>query len=163
MAEHILKCRLSDTDHAEGFIDGDGDVRLRVHSSTSSYHVYARPAEFAEFARKVLADAGERLDVDGGPIRVGDYVEITTYRSYDHRYDGYKGKVTELDIGDGIPYLVNTDTDGEVWAVDVRKVDEPSTNGTRSRCVDQARTALAGTNPTAADIIRLAEFLAVGA
>ncbi len=160
MQEHTLNCRISNGDYAVARIDADGDVRLEVHmGENTSAHLYARPEQFAAFARAVLAETGESAGAPADEeVGVGDYVEITKYRLGDHRYNGKRGRVTSID-SDDIPYYVELEDGSAAWAREVRKVDAP-VNPTRADLVERARAALAGTNPTAADIIRLAEFLA---
>jgi hypothetical protein len=159
MREHRLNCTMTAGDHITGGIDSDGEVRLETRTNGGSELVYASPAEFRDFARKVLSEAGTDLDSDDDSVTVGDYVEITVYRSYDRSHVGKRGTVTQID-SDGIPYLVDTDTDGEMWAVAVRKTSRAG--GTRASYVGEAKRILAGSDPTAADIVRLAEFLASG-
>lgn len=68
----------------------------------------------------------------------------------------------EGDEFDPYPYHVQfDDADGvaDDWVARVEKLGTVTTP-TRVDLVERARAALAGTNPTAADIIRLAEFLA---
>jgi hypothetical protein len=68
------------------------------------------------------------------PLKVGDRVEITTYRNshYGYEYTGLKGVLREIDT-DGLPYLVDTDVEGRRWAAGVRKVtDEPTTDTSSS-------------------------------
>jgi hypothetical protein len=91
-------------------------------------------------------------------IRVGDYVEITKYREYDSSAEGKRGKVVRID-SDSVPYLVDTDDTGEIWAAEVRKVSDASDNS-RAALVDKAKETLRGTRHDAADIIDLARFLA---
>lgn len=97
---HTLECRISNGDYAEAYIDADGDVRLEVRMGEyTSAHVYARPEDFAEFARKVTENRGAAPE----------------------------------------------------------SAEQPAS---RFAIVDKARALLANTPHTAADIIRLAEFLA---
>jgi hypothetical protein len=156
---HTLRCRVSTDDYAEAYIDAEGDVRLEVKCGHTSAHLYARPEDFAAFARKVLTGTGE--SVDDSPVKVGDYVEITSTRAYSREFDGLKGRLTQID-DDGVPYLVETEEEGEIWATEVRKVHIPDAGSSRLTYVEQARKALDGTYPTAADIVRLAELLATG-
>lgn len=159
MTDHILKCNASSTDYAEAYIDADGDVRLSVTYADRSGHIYARPAEFAAFARKLLAGTGESL-TDNGPVKVGDHVEITMYREHDRAHVGKRGVVNEIDT-DSIPYLVHVEGYGGVWARDVRKVTSAVTpSNPFAAHVDEAKRLLAGNSPTAADIVALARELA---
>ncbi|WP_327379393.1 hypothetical protein [Streptomyces sp. NBC_01212] len=91
-------------------------------------------------------------------IKIGDRVEITEYRSYDDECNGWTGVVVQID-NDGIPYLVRTEEEGDVWAVNVRKLDTAASLS-RDDLVARAKAHLTGTPHTADDIIRLAEFLA---
>ncbi|WP_435613258.1 hypothetical protein [Streptomyces sp. bgisy159] len=157
MAEYTLTCRVSGDETLTGIVDADGDVRLEMRSDISN-HIYVRPDDFAEFARNLLADAG--ADAESGLVKVGDLVEIVKYRSYSSEYEGLTGRVTAIDEDD-LPYLVDTNDAGEVWAVEVRKVSEPAPACPgREALVSKAKSLLADTPHTAADLLRLAEFLA---
>lgn len=94
--------------------------------------------------------------VDAEALKVGDSVEIVSYRTYDNSYEGLRGRLLQIDDDDR-PYLVDTETEGTVWAAEVRKVDA---DAGRVALVEKAKTLLSDSNPTAADIVRLAEFLA---
>jgi hypothetical protein len=153
MSEYTVRCRIS-TGSLTGEVDTDGDVRIEVDGP--GRHIYARPEEFAEFARTLLADIGEAED---DTIRYGDYVEIVRYRLTSDQYVGRRGRVKSIDTDD-IPYLVETD-EGAVWCHEVRKVSEPAPeSGSRADHVAQAKRLLAGTTHDAGHILRLAEFLA---
>jgi hypothetical protein len=158
MSSHTLRCRVTAGDYAEAHIDGDGDVRLELHMGAyTSAFLYARPAEFAAFARAVLAGTGESVEtLTDGSVKVGDLVEITKDRDWTSEDVGRRGLLTQIDEDDSLRYRVKLDDGGEVWFMEVRKVATSS----RADLVTRARSALEGTNPTAADIIRLAEFLA---
>lgn len=93
-----------------------------------------------------------------GDIKVGDTVRITSYRSYSTTYVGLVGTVVQID-DDGIPYLLSVPSEGELWAEKVERVSGP-TSSTRDELVTRARGLLIDTNYTAADLIRMAEFLA---
>lgn len=160
MSQHTLTCRMSANDYAEAYIDSDGDVRLAMNGSSGHVHIYARPEDFARFACNVLTGTGESIEPAGDePIRIGDRVEILP--SVDnHTTAGRVGVVKRIDTDD-IPYQV-LDDDGRfvAWASTVRRIGASPATSSRASFVDQARKALDGTNPTAGDIIRLAEFLA---
>lgn len=150
---HTLNCRMSDLDYLTAEVDSDGDVRIELRAGDSN-HIYARPEDFAEFARQILADAGE--DPRNGVVKVGDYVEVTKYRNCDSRYVGKRGRVTTVD-NDDIPYRVEFDDGVAAWTMEVRKVSAPPAGP--ASLVDQAKTLLAGTSPTAADIVAMVRIL----
>ncbi|MGW0468280.1 hypothetical protein ACWDX6_23895 [Streptomyces sp. NPDC003027] len=92
-------------------------------------------------------------------IKVGDRVEVTKDRDYDHELVGRPGVVTQIDT-DSIPYLLSftDDEGGEGWVMEVRRIDAPSDG--RERHVTRAKELLADTMHTGDDIIRMARFLA---
>ncbi|AKZ59209.1 hypothetical protein SAM23877_6164 [Streptomyces ambofaciens ATCC 23877] len=164
MTRHTLRCRVTDGDYAEAHIDADGDVRLEVHMGQhTSAFVYGRPTEFAAFARAVLAGTGESVEtLTDGSINVGDRVEILPSAN-NTTTAGRVGVVSKVDRSgnDDMPYRVDDEAGGFIaWATRVRKISSDSATSPRADFVSQARAALDGTNPTAADIVRLAEFLA---
>ncbi|MYR43117.1 hypothetical protein [Streptomyces sp. SID5910] len=139
-----------DTEGRTGVVD-----EVDADDEHLSFRIVDEAGDFIAWAaevRKVDAPAD-------GVVKVGDYVEITRYRSYSIEFEGLHGYVTQVD-DDSMPYLVATTDEGEVWAEGVRRIGASAPDSTRSDLVKRAQTALAGTNPTAADIIRLAEFLA---
>lgn len=91
-------------------------------------------------------------------IRVGDRVEITRYREYDDSGEGLVGSVRQID-NDDLPYLVETETEGDLWAREVRKLSDGAPPS-RDALVARAKEHLAGTPHTADDILRMARFLA---
>ncbi|KUN16465.1 hypothetical protein AQJ23_45140 [Streptomyces antibioticus] len=157
MTEYTLKCRVSEGDYAEAYIDADGDVRLSVFSSGLRRLIYASPKEFAEFARKVLDDAGLSLG-DDRP-RIGDRVEVVKYRSYSSQYEGLRGTLRAID-DDDTPYLVETEEEGTVWAVSVRKVTTPAPGNPFAAHIEEAKRLLEDTPHYGADVITLARELA---
>jgi hypothetical protein len=93
-------------------------------------------------------------------IKVGDRVEIVTYRTWDEEYNGFRGVVHDIDTDD-IPYHVELDG-GEgrrVWAVSVALLDG-SASSDREALVTRAKELLAGTEHTGADVVAMATFLA---
>ncbi|WP_369147102.1 hypothetical protein [Streptomyces sp. R44] len=92
-------------------------------------------------------------------IKLGDRVEITRYRGYstdgDTLYVGLRGTVDRIDDGDSLPFRVDTDDEGQLWAAEVRKVPND-----REHYVTRAKELLEGTHAMAGDILRMARFLA---
>ncbi|MFB8071076.1 hypothetical protein [Streptomyces californicus] len=91
-------------------------------------------------------------------VKVGDRVEITKYRDYDDYANGLTGVVRQVD-SDDVPFLVATDTEGELWVREVHKLDAPATSD-REALVTRAKELLTGTPHTVTDIINMANFLA---
>lgn len=131
--------------------DYDGDVKI----IPSGGIVYLDDASTRDLARKLLAFVGDEAD-DAAEVKVGDRVEITKLRTYDHGYVGRQGCVTDVD-DDDIPYRIALDNGGAVWAMEVRKV-APAAPATRAALLDEARR-LAGTGATPADVLAYAKFL----
>ncbi|MBT2412692.1 hypothetical protein J7I94_19355 [Streptomyces sp. ISL-12] len=144
-----LRCKISDIGYAEAYIDDEGDVRLSMGGTSS--HIYTDPAAFLAFAQRVC---GSSAAINTDPVKVGDYVEVTKDRDWTSEDVGKRGCLLSID-SDDIPYEV----DGVGYVMEVRRIDAPASSG-RASLVTQARSALEGTAPSAADIIRLAEFLA---
>ncbi|MFF6928309.1 hypothetical protein [Streptomyces californicus] len=92
-------------------------------------------------------------------VKVGDRVEITQYRRNDDYGNGRTGVVLQIDTDD-VPFLVETDTRGQMWACEVRKLDAPT--ATREALVTRAKELLADTPHTVIDIINMANFLSGG-
>ncbi|WP_327712432.1 hypothetical protein OG912_32425 [Streptomyces sp. NBC_00464] len=94
-------------------------------------------------------------------IKVNDRVRVVReYSTSESDYDGKYGTVTRLDVGDHYPYYVQCDgQDYSVWMHEVQPL-EPATNGDRESLVFHAKSLLAGTEHTGADVIAMAAFLA---
>lgn len=93
---------------------------------------------------------GDRVRVTADPVvnnigRAGVLVDVEG-----DEFDPYPYHV-QFDDGDGV---------ADDWVSRVEKLVTAPSAPSRADLVSQARAALEGTNPTAADIIRLAEFLA---
>ncbi|MER7922126.1 hypothetical protein ABTY96_03145 [Streptomyces sp. NPDC096057] len=158
MTEHVLKCRTAVGDFAEAHIDSDGDVRLETNSADRSTYIYARPEEFAAFARAVLADAEVTLEGTDSDVKIGDEVVVTVYRTHDTEYVNRKGTVTHID-SDDIPYRVEFVGGGAQWVQGVRKVARPSASPFSAH-VDEAKRLLADTTYNGYDVVTLARELA---
>jgi hypothetical protein len=96
-------------------------------------------------------------------IKVGDRVRVVRkYQVGESDYDGQHGTVTRLDVGDHYPYYVQCDGQGfSVWMHEVQPLT-PATYGDRESLVTRAKTLLAGTEHTGADVVAMAAFLAGG-
>jgi hypothetical protein len=104
-------------------------------------------------------------------IRVGDRVRVlqADRADDDSYYTGRTGVIQATDFGDArLPYYVLLDeAEHACWLYSVELVDKPSEHvlsagatTDRDALVARAKEHLAGTEHTADDIIRLAEFLA---
>ncbi|MGW1268149.1 hypothetical protein [Streptomyces sp. NPDC002491] len=156
MADVRLNCYMS-SDYLTAQTDSDGDVRIDVYPADAS-QIYARPDVAAEFARGILRLVGEAVDTSGDPVMRGDYVEVTKYRTRDRRYVGKRGRLTDIDTDD-IPYRVEFDDGDTAWAMEVRKVNATTPADRPAALVEQAKSLLAGTSPTAADIVAMVRVL----
>ncbi|MET9126952.1 hypothetical protein [Streptomyces sp. NPDC004528] len=116
------------------------------------------PSNARDIARTLLtlADEIDGRGTDSAEVKVGDRVEITKFREFDHDYVGRFGTVTDIDT-DAIPYRIALDNGGFVWAVEVRKVT-PDAPTRRTVLLSEARRA-AGPGATPADVLAYAKFL----
>jgi hypothetical protein len=98
-------------------------------------------------------------------IKIGDRVRVVRVYPYacDSVYRGYEGIVKGVDPRDtDYPYDVTLDDgDFSIWVHEVESLaPDPVHPSDRDALVARAKEHLAGTEHTADDIIRLAEFLA---
>lgn len=94
-------------------------------------------------------------------VKVGDRVRVVHEFAGGgwSGYDGKMGVVLAVDVGDTYPYDVKVD--GEectVWMHEVERLESAPTD--RESLVTRAKSLLAGTEHTGADVIAMAAFLA---
>ncbi|WP_405620327.1 hypothetical protein [Streptomyces sp. NBC_00076] len=182
MTEYTLKCESATFDGVDDITasrDGSSVGFVARKRSEFAMDAYVSPNAARAFARGILALADE---IDGGeveaeettksaPIKVGDKVQIVRAEACSSHMAGRTGTVGVVDSDDPhLPYrVVDERGDYIAWAREVRKVDEPATLpgrvpvvSMRGDIVTQAKALLEGMEHTAADIIRLAEFLDAG-
>ncbi|MGW2515034.1 hypothetical protein ACWC0A_37830 [Streptomyces scopuliridis] len=169
MATHTATCNSgrSDTISASGNGDGD-DVRLIASQSGEfKLDVFLAPEKAIEFARGILELAGDPVTAEARALRVGDRVEITTYREWGSSgFDGRTGRLLEID-NDSTPYMVQFDggEDWE-WATEVRRIPDVTTTSPgpaesqRESFVVRAKQLLDGTTHDGYDVVKMAAFLA---
>ncbi|MET9480988.1 hypothetical protein [Streptomyces sp. NPDC006638] len=127
MTEYTAQCRASDRDK---FVASRSDDAVRVEAVQRRdfmMDAFLDPGTAREFAAGLVALADEIEGEDVPDIKVGDHVEIVTYRTHDDEYNGRRGVVTSIDTDD-IPYLVRFDGEDDytaAYAREVRKVDPP--------------------------------------
>ncbi|CAM5400668.1 hypothetical protein ACTFBT_00990 [Streptomyces microflavus] len=98
-------------------------------------------------------------------IKVGDRVRVVSeYTDGTGSINGRVGAITRIDSGDVVfPYRVLLDGDSEydaTWVYEVRPLEHTPAHADRESLVTLAKTLLAGTPHTVADIIAMANFLA---
>ncbi|MET7939693.1 hypothetical protein [Streptomyces sp. NPDC005302] len=156
-----LSCMHDADDRVSVYRDSDGEIAFRTPGAS----VYTTDEDARAFGRKILAlvDGDEPAPV-AEVIRVGDRVEILPSRQ-NTTTAGRVGVVTSIDVyDDQLPYRIATeDPDPQfvAWASQVRKIGAPpASSDARDDTFSRAKLWLVDTEHTAADIIRLAEFLA---
>jgi hypothetical protein len=171
MTEYTATCVHAGTDYLTARRRAS---KVKIYGFRSDNHVtdvYLSPAAARTFARGILAladkiDGGETPSVDE-PLKVGDRVEITTYRTsyYDSEYTGATGVLRQIDTDD-LPYLVDTDDKVTLWAVEVRHIVASPTVVDPSSVADPRRLAalkeaqeIAAHSDTSVDVLQTARFL----
>lgn len=151
----IIKCAEDNGDRIEVTDEGGNDIRFGL----SGPSVWTTRDGAARFARQILALVGESETSAPEGLKVGDRVEIV--RATWMSDNGKTGVLDTIDPSDpDLPYRVVDDNGVFIaWAEEVRKLEEPATPSGFPAYVEQAKTLLAGTDHTGADVIRLAELL----
>jgi hypothetical protein len=156
MTDRTLNCRMSDGDYMDAYVDSDGDIRVQMFAGGD--HIYASPADFAEWARQIIADAGE--PTTGATAKIGDKVTVTS----PPELVGTAGILDKIDIHDSeLPYRI-VDEDGKyvAWAHRVRRTgaDGQTSDSSFTAHVEEAKRLLEGTTFRGEDVIILARELA---
>lgn len=94
-------------------------------------------------------------------IKVGDRVRVV--REYPDEASVYDGKAGTVQAIDGTTYPYNVLVDGEgypEWMHEVEPLSAPPSPTDRESLVTRAKSLLAGTEHTGADVVAMAVFLA---
>lgn len=182
MTEYIAQCRAGQYDKIVARIDGDSVELAATSHGEHQMETYLIPDDARTFARGILALADE---VDGGEAKaepatdsrpkVGDLLRITKdYPRHAPVKTGDVITVASVDYDDRyaaedhVRFLADGDKPGDYeWFVPlsaVEPIDEPEssaavTRPTREAYLHQAAELL-GANPSASDLIELADYLA---
>lgn len=192
MTEYTATCKTDEDDTITARVDGESVELRAKRYGRQMMEAFLLPANARTFARGILALAddidggeadpntrpkvGDRLRVTQddpwwAPVKINDVITVaeTAYDRADGSQDGVRFQEHEDTYLWHVP-LSSVEGPLADWEVDLLTASEPESVpvprdavvSVRGDFVTQARELLAGTDPDAADVIRLAEFLAAG-
>lgn len=178
MTEYRAECNSRPSDSVTARSSSTSiELQMRVCGEYTG-EAYLTPEKARTFARGILALADE---IDGGEvqkepatsIKIGDRFRLT--RRYLEGADVEVGEtVTVVEHVPGGDFRAVSDRTGRKWRfgpenigdglerIEAKASDEAPLANPRARYITEAKALLSDTDSSAADVIRLAEFLAAG-